>query len=358
MRADRLSVAPMMKVTDRHFRYLLRLITKHTALYTEMVNVNAIINRARNGDENWLRRELVPAQNAGPVVLQLGGSDPSAFDEALSTVAKYHKYDSVNLNCGCPSPAVQSGRFGAVLMREPELVAEIVSRMRHHCDDVTVKCRIGTCDRLSLAARDDAVYESLKRFVCTVAAAGVSHFILHARLAVLQGLDPKANRQVPPLRHDFVHRLARDLAPLRFTINGGIASVADAKQHLAAGGPTGVMLGRAVRSCPWVLADADETIFNDCSGHPATLHPDGHSIASCRSAALLAYAEYADETIRCEGPAAVSSVIQPLIAAAKGMDRASLLRAMTMQMAACIKSSQHGPRAQPVSFEQMVRSIL
>ena len=256
----------MMKVTDRHFRHLLRLITKQTTLYTEMININAIVHRARVGDEAWLRRELASPAWAGPLgktVLQLGGSDVPTFEDALLVAKQYHDFSAVNLNCGCPSRAVQAGRFGAVLMREPSLVKDICTRIKQHCDQVTVKCRIGTCDKLSLAADDS--FDELRRFVATVAKAGVSHFVVHARLAVLEGLCPRRNRKVPPLQHELVHKLAREFAPLEFTINGGITSLSEVQQHLASGVLAGAMLGRAVQSSPWVCGYVCRHVYGHAS---------------------------------------------------------------------------------------------
>lgn len=241
-----LSVAPMMDHTDRHFRWLMRQLTRRALLYTEMVVALAI----RHGD----RQRLLgydPAEK--PLALQLGGDDPALL-ALCARIAEDLGYDEVNLNVGCPSDRVQSGCFGAVLMRTPERVARAVEAMRAAVAiPVTVKHRIGV---------DDAdAYEDLLRFVDTVAAAGCDRFVVHARKAVLAGLSPRENREVPPLRHADVHRLKAERPHLAIELNGGIRTLDDALHHLAR--VDGVMLGRAVVDRPMVLADADRRLFGD-----------------------------------------------------------------------------------------------
>jgi tRNA-dihydrouridine synthase A len=252
----KLSIAPMLDWTDRHYRYFARLITKHTLLYSEMVTTGALLHGDR---ERFLRFDPSEA----PIALQLGGSDPSALAEC-ARLAQEWGYDEVNLNVGCPSDRVQSGRFGACLMLEPDLVAECISSMQDAVTiPVTVKHRVGI-------DQDDS-YETLQRFVSTVAAAGCHTFIVHARNAWLQGLSPKENRDVPPLRYEIVHRLKLDFPGLEIIINGGIKSLDAAEeqlQHL-----DGVMIGREAYQNPWILAEADRRLFGD--DHPI---PSRHQI--------------------------------------------------------------------------------
>ena len=236
----------MMDWTDRHCRYLLRLITRHSLLYTEMVTTGALLHGDREG---FLRH----AEAEHPLALQLGGSDPVALSECARIGADYG-YDEINLNVGCPSDRVQSGRFGACLMAEPELVAGCVVAMNAAVSvPVTVKTRIGVDDRDS--------YEELAGFIRCVQAAGCQTFIIHARKAYLQGLSPKENRTVPPLDYTFAWRLKQDFPALTIIVNGGIENLEQAGDHLHH--VDGVMLGRAAYHNPWVLAQVDARIFND-----------------------------------------------------------------------------------------------
>jgi tRNA-dihydrouridine synthase A len=240
----RLAVAPMMARTDRHERYFLRLISKRTLLYTEMLTTGAVLH----GDTQRLLR-FDPSEH--PVALQLGGCEPAMLARAAELGAM-RGYDEINLNVGCPSPRVQSARFGACLMAEPLLVARCIDAMIRAVDvAVTVKTRIGIDDR------DD--YEHLREFVERVAEAGCRRFIIHARKAWLAGLSPKQNRQLPPLRHDWVHALKRDLPHLHIVLNGGIRTLPEALEHLAI--CDGVMLGREAYANPYLLAGADASIF-------------------------------------------------------------------------------------------------
>jgi len=242
----RLSVAPMMDWTDRHCRFFLRLISRHALLYTEMVTTGAVLH----GDRD---RILGFSEPEHPVALQLGGSDPEAMAKAAAIGAE-RGYDEININVGCPSDRVQSGRFGACLMAEPTTVAACVAAMRAACDvPVTVKSRIGIDDRDS--------YELLAEFIGTIAAAGCDTFTVHARKAWLSGLSPKENREIPPLRYDVVHRLKRDFPDLTIAINGGITSLDAAEAQLAL--VDGVMIGREAYQNPWMLAEADRRIFGD-----------------------------------------------------------------------------------------------
>ena len=250
----RLAVAPMLDWTDRHYRYFLRLITRHTLLYSEMVTTGALIY----GDQDrHLRYD--PAEH--PLALQLGGSDPQAMAQCARLGADWG-YDEVNINVGCPSDRVQNGRFGACLMAEPGLVADCVAAMKAAVAlPVTVKCRIGIDDRDS--------YAELTEFVGAVAAAGCDALIVHARKAWLQGLSPRENREVPPLRYDVVARLKTDFPGLTIAINGGILSLEAAAVFLTH--LDGVMIGRAAYENPWMLAAADGLIFGD-PGPPLTRH--------------------------------------------------------------------------------------
>jgi tRNA-dihydrouridine synthase A len=244
----RFTVAPMMEWTDRHCRYFHRQLSKHAWLYTEMVTSAAIAH----GDRQRLLG-FDPAEH--PVALQLGGSDPGELARAAEVGAAFG-YDEINLNCGCPSDRVQSGRFGACLMAEPALVGQCVSAMQGAVGaavPVTVKCRIGIDDQDSEA--------DLSRFVDTVAGAGCRIFIVHARKAWLQGLSPKENRDVPPLDYERVYRLKAAFPELTIVINGGIATLEEALVHLEA--VDGVMLGRAAYKTPAILADADRLLFGE-----------------------------------------------------------------------------------------------
>ncbi|MEX0386199.1 tRNA dihydrouridine(20/20a) synthase DusA [Spiribacter onubensis] len=260
----RLSVAPMMDWTDPACRYLLRLISRHTRLYTEMVPVQALwYGRAE--------RFLAGHPDESPVAVQLGGSDPEQLAHA-SALAEQWGYDEVNLNVGCPSSRVQSGRFGACLMREPTLVRELVASMRESTAlPVTVKSRIGV--------DDDDRFDQLCHFTEQIVAGGADVLIVHARKAWLQGLSPKENREVPPLRYETVAALKTAFPDLPIVLNGGIRSLDTAAEWL---GPLdGVMIGREAYHNPWLLADADARIFGERDRPP-----------SDRTAVALAYRDY------------------------------------------------------------------
>lgn len=242
----RLCVAPMMDWTDRHCRTFHRLLTRRTRLYTEMVTTGALIH----GDQP---RHLDFNPEEHPVALQLGGSEPADL-AVCAKLAERWGYDEVNLNCGCPSERVQRGAFGACLMNEAGLVADGVKAMRDACGlPVTVKHRIGV-DRIES-------YDFVRDFVGTLAAAGCEVFIVHARNAWLQGLSPKENREVPPLRYAFVYQLKRDFPALTIVLNGGIDhddAIAEHLQHV-----DGVMVGRHAYHEPWSMATWDERFFGE-----------------------------------------------------------------------------------------------
>ena len=250
----RLSVAPMMDWTDRHCRYFHRLLAPNARLYTEMVHAQAVLHGCRS--ENGSARLLGFDAAEHPVALQLGGSDPAQLADA-ARIGVQLGYDEINLNIGCPSDRVQAGRFGACLMREPVLVADCVAAMiaglgaaGMHAP-VTVKCRLGVDDQ------DD--YALFRGFVDRIAEAGCGLFVVHARNAWLQGLSPKENREVPPLKYAWVHRLKRERADLIVLINGGIATFEDALAHAPL--VDGVVLGRAAYHDPYLLHRLDRALF-------------------------------------------------------------------------------------------------
>lgn len=240
----RVCVAPMMDYTDRHFRYLLRLMSRRVLLYTEMVTTGAILHGQR---ERFLA--FHPAEH--PLALQLGGSNPAEL-AACARIGAEYGYDEINLNVGCPSDRVQSGRFGACLMAEPELVADCVAAMiAASAVPVTVKTRIGIDERDS--------YEHLYAFIAGIVTAGCRVVIIHARKAWLQGLSPKQNREVPPLRYDVAQRLKADFPELGVIVNGGIRTLTEMETHLDA--LDGVMVGREACSNPYLFADTDQRFF-------------------------------------------------------------------------------------------------
>lgn len=247
-----ISVAPMMDWTDRHCRYLHRLMTRWALLYTEMVTAAAIV---RGNARHLLAFD--PAEH--PVAVQLGGADPVELAKA-TRICVEQGYDEVNLNIGCPSDRVQSGDFGAVLMEQPDLVADCAAAMIRASGgvEVTVKCRIGV---------DDQVPEKvLPDFLTRVSGAGVTRFAIHARKAWLQGLSPKENREIPPLDYDLVYAMKREFPDLHLSINGGVETLKQAQAHLAAG-MDGVMIGRAAYHHPGaLLPHIDEVFFGDPPG--------------------------------------------------------------------------------------------
>ena len=242
--SHRFCVAPMMDWTDRHDRVFLRQLSEHTLLYTEMVTSAAL----KHGDAQYL---LQHSQDEHPVALQLGGSNPVELAEA-AVLAEQAGYDEINLNVGCPSDRVQSGAFGACLMAEPELVAKCVSNMMTSVSlPVTVKCRIGIDDRDSQAELED--------FIGTVADAGCGTFIVHARKAILSGLSPKENREIPPLKYNSVFAVKQAFPDLSIIINGGIKTLHDAEALLKK--TDGVMLGREAYQNPFILNEVDAVFF-------------------------------------------------------------------------------------------------
>ena len=233
----------MLDWTDRHCRYFYRLMSANTVLYTEMVTTGAII--FGKGDYLGYNEE------EHPLVLQLGGSDPEAMADCAKRAAELG-YDEININVGCPSDRVQNGRFGACLMAEPTLVAECVTRMKDAVDiPITVKSRIGIDDQDS--------YEFLQEFISTVSGAGCEHFIIHARKAWLSGLSPKQNRDIPPLDYGRVYQIKKDFSDLAISINGGIKTFEETLEHL--NHIDGVMIGREFYANPYLLAEADNIVY-------------------------------------------------------------------------------------------------
>ncbi len=246
-----LSVAPMMDRTDRHYRFLMRAVTRRCLLYTEMLTTGAVLHGDRERLLGFDPRER-------PLAIQLGGDDPAELARA-ARVAEQLGYDEIDLNVGCPSDRVQQGRFGACLMAEPDRVARAVEAMRAAVAlPVTVKHRIGIDDLDR--------YEDLERFVRRVAAAGCDRFVIHARKAWLTGLSPKQNRTVPPLRYSDVHRLKAALPGLAIEINGGFTSLAQVREQLQR--VDGVMIGRAAYDDPFMLATADREVFGENAPAP------------------------------------------------------------------------------------------
>ena len=243
--AARLSVAPMIDWTDRQCRGFHRLLSRRALLYTEMITAPAILH----GD----RERLLGHDGDGPVALQIGGSDPAQLAQAARIGADYG-YDEINLNVGCPSDRVQSGCFGAVLMKSPDLVAACVAAMQAASPvEVTVKCRIGVDEQEPA--------EVLPAFLATLEAAGVRRVIVHARKAWLEGLSPRENREIPPLDYPLVHAMKAEFPGLHLSINGGIASLAEAEAQLAV--MDGAMIGRAAYHEPWAILGAADRLWGE-----------------------------------------------------------------------------------------------
>ncbi len=242
----KVSVAPMMDCTDRHERYFLRLISKNTLLYTEMI-VDEAINR---GNKKKLLEFNI---NEKPVALQIGGSSPKLLAEA-SKIGEDFGYDEINLNLGCPSKKVEKNKFGACLMKEPNLVADCLSKMQSATQlPVTIKTRIGYDDVEN--------YENFYKFISILKETGVKTFIIHARKAMLGKFTPKQNLNIPPLKYDYVYNLKKDFPEDEIIINGGISSIDEIKDHLKK--TNGVMIGRAAYHTPYLLAEIEKEIFNN-----------------------------------------------------------------------------------------------
>ena len=242
----KVSVAPMMDCTDRHERYFLRLISKNVLLYTEMI-VSEAISR---GDKKKLLSFNI---NEKPIALQIGGSSPKLLSEAAK-VGEEFGYDEINLNLGCPSKKVEKNKFGVCLMKEPNLVADCLSKMQSVCKlPITIKTRIGYDD-----VED---YENLYKFIKTLKNTGIKTFIIHARKAILGKFTPKQNLNIPPLKYDLVYKLKEDFSNEEIIVNGGIKTTQQIKEHLKK--VDGVMIGRSVYNSPYLLADIEKEIFDN-----------------------------------------------------------------------------------------------
>ncbi len=308
--SHRFCVAPMMGRTDRYDRYFLRLISRRALLYTEMITSRAMLH----GD---CHRLLTFDKAEHPVALQVGGGEPDSLARCAQ-IAESFGYDEINLNAGCPSNRVVSGRFGACLMTEPPLVADCVAAMRENADiPVTVKCRIGVDDQVPK--------RSLFDFVGTVAAAGCTRFIVHARKALLKGLSPKENRTVPPLDYGLVYRLKRERPDLTIVINGGIETLDACDRHLEH--VDGVMLGRAVYQRPYLLADVDRRYFSS-SRAPLS-----------RRAVVESYLPYVKR--QCEAGISLHAMARHTLGLFHGVPGA---RAWRARLGACSNKAEAGPQ--------------
>ena len=262
-------IAPMMQYTDMHDRYLLRLISKKVFLYTEMIATGSLVY-GKCFDQLEFNKE------EHPVGVQLGGSNVNDLVECSKKCEQYG-YDEINLNVGCPSDRVQKGKFGACLMLEPKLVAECLLNMRNVVDiPVTIKCRLGVDNHES--------YEFLHNFVSIVSQSGVATFIIHARNGILKGLSPRQNRNIPPLKYDYVYKLKKDFPHLEIVINGGIKNLDQSETHLKS--VDGVMIGRAAYENPFMLKDVDSRFFNK------------ESCIESKKQVLNKYFEYVDKQLK------------------------------------------------------------
>ena len=291
--AHRLCTAPMMDWSDRHCRYFFRQLAPHARLYTEMVTTGALLH---GNAERHLRFDGAES----PVALQLGGSEPADLARCAELGERWG-YDEINLNCGCPSERVLKGAFGACLMHEPELVADCVRAMREVVSlPVTVKHRLGVDDSES--------FDFVRRFVETVARAGCTTFIVHARNAILKGLSPKDNRAVPPLKYDYVYRLKASFPELSIVLNGGVATRADIEAHLLR--VDGVMLGRAAYHDAYLLAATDARLYRD--------------VAPTRAEVVRAMADYARRETQEGTP--LRAIVRHLLGLYQGEPRARAWR--------------------------------
>ena len=262
-------IAPMMQYTDMHDRYLLRLISKKVFLYTEMIATGSLVY-GKCFDQLEFNKE------EHPVGVQLGGSNIDDLIECSKKCEQYG-YDEINLNVGCPSDRVQKGKFGACLMLEPKLVAECLLNMQNVVDiPVTIKCRLGVDNHES--------YEFLHNFVSIVSQSGVATFIIHARNGILKGLSPRQNRNIPPLKYDYVYKLKKDFPHLEIVINGGIKNLDQSETHLES--VDGVMIGRAAYENPFMLKDVDSRFFNK------------ESCIESKKQVLNKYFEYVDKQLK------------------------------------------------------------
>lgn len=311
--ARRFCVAPMLDRTDRFCRYFFRQISRHAYLYTEMITTGAILH----GDQ---QRHLYFSEEEYPLAIQLGGSNPEDLARS-ARIAEHYGYAEVNLNCGCPSNRVQAGRFGACLMREPELVASAVKAMSDAVSiPVTVKCRTGV--------DDSAYYSFVRDFIGTVADTGCTTFVVHARKAWLKGLSPKQNREVPPLDYPSVYRLKQDFPDLEIIINGGITTLTEGKAHLQH--VDGIMLGREVCHNPWILAEVDQHFYPSERTSPHTCPASDHKALSegpdavARDTVVQAMLEYAEKEL--QRGVRLQPIIRPMLNLYRGQPNARRFR--------------------------------
>lgn len=307
IRKRRVLLAPMMKVTDRHFRKLISLLCPdNTTLYTEMLNSNFLIR----GDRERVRRALRGAQDVdSPTVLQIGGNCTEQFRQIASMCEG--RFDAYNINAGCPSTAVAGkGMFGAALMRRPQKLGELANALREGCSSshvpVSIKCRIGVVDRVKDV--DDITYEQLANFIHRVDISSdraVSYFDVHARAAVLGArFSPKQNREVPPLRYDLVYQLVRDFPHIRFNINGGVRTCKDALAHIGRG-VHGVMIGRLARDAPLRLAEIDRALAHD--------HEETSTTTIDPLVVVDKYVAYVEKEMRDDPEASIRALLSPLV---------------------------------------------
>jgi tRNA-dihydrouridine synthase A len=280
-----MAVAPMVDVTSRYFRYCMRLLTTRTTLYTEMISAAAVLENPQF---------VLPYFSLEhPVVFQLGGRDSELLGKAAEVCA-LAGFDSINLNCGCPSPQVQSASFGAALMLEPEVVRQCCYEMLRRVQvPVTVKCRLGVDGQDS--------YDSLREFISTVSSGGVRHFIVHARTAILTGVKPLDNLRIPPLKYDWVLKLKNDFPELLFSINGGFKQHQDIRDQLDKG-LHGVMLGRKIMDDPWFIRNFDSLYYGT---------PDP---GLTRREVILKYGDFCQSLLESpERQLSISTIAKPLI---------------------------------------------
>jgi tRNA-dihydrouridine synthase A len=296
MNTHKLCIAPMMEWTDRHYRYLVRLMTKHTRLYTEMVTSGALIHGDR---ERFLKFN----ESEHPIALQLGGSEPGEMAQSAKW-GEQAGYDEININVGCPSDRVQAGRFGVCLMREPNQVANCIDAMREQVNvPITVKCRIGV--------DNDDSYEFLTKFVDSVADAGCETLVVHARKAWLKGLNPKQNREIPELDYERVYTLKKDYPKLNIVINGGVDSIQQVKEHLQF--IDGVMIGRQAYKHPELLLKVDQEIYQQGNFQQVSMNE-----------IMLQYANYVERNMKVGTP--LKSMTKHILNVYQGIPGAKLWR--------------------------------
>ncbi|WP_036040467.1 tRNA dihydrouridine(20/20a) synthase DusA [Leptospira alstonii] len=319
------SLAPMMDWTDRHFRYFLRLISKRTFLYTEMIHTGAILCGDRRRFLSYSPEEL-------PLAIQLGGDDPKALAQS-SKIAEDYGYTEINLNVGCPSDRVREGNFGACLMETPEKVAELVFAMDGNVSiPVTVKCRIGIPGK--------ETFEDLCRFIECVRQAGVRRFIVHARIAILGGLSPAQNRQIPPLRYADVEALKEEFPDLLIEINGGIRTLTSMRERLKKN--DGVMIGRAAYETPYLFSEVDSLFFRD----------DSPSLS--RREILFRMRDYIEETVLKEKNGKPHHALRHMLGLFHGVKGArSFRRILTERMYSDYSSDLLSQAVQEISNESL-----